>query len=259
MGTFLFDDIIFGPVKSRRLGISLGVNLLPIDYKYCTFNCIYCECGWTQKENQKKIKLPTREQIVNRFLKKVKELKEENIIPDHITFAGNGEPTIHPQFAEVIKDTINIRDEYFPKAEITVLTNATQVHKKSVFNALNTIENNVVKLDTVIEETYQNLNNPLGQFKLEKIIENIKKFNGSQVIQTLFVRGEYDGKVIDNTTEEEVGAWLKVIKDINPKHVMIYPIDRDTAAEGLEKISKEELDLIAEKVRKTGLKAVVSY
>lgn len=259
MGTFLFDDIIFGPVKSRRFGVSLGINLLPVDYKYCTFNCIYCECGWTNKNDFKKTKLPTAEQILSRFRGKINEMAVKMIIPDHITFAGNGEPTIHPEFAKIIDATIALRNEHFPKAEITVLSNATQIHKKNVFEALDQVDNNVLKLDTVIKETFDLLNNAVGRYSLEKIIREIKKFEGRQIIQTLFMRGIYKGKVVDNTTEEEVAAWVEVLKEINPRYVMIYPIDRDTPLQGLEKISKKKLDQIASAVKAAGIDARVYY
>lgn len=259
MSTFLFDDIVFGPVNSRRFGISLGINLLPVGYKFCTFNCIYCECGWTFKADPKKHPLPKREEIYNRLNEVLDEMKMQEKAPDNITFAGNGEPTIHPHFAEIIDDTISLRDRYFPSTEITVLSNSTMLHKESVFEALNKIENNVLKLDTVNEDTFQSLNLPYANTSLYTIIENIKRFSGNQVIQTLFIRGRYDNKIIDNTTDKEINPWLKVLKKINPKYVMLYPIDRDTPASELEKISKDELDKIAERVEAIGIKTRTYY
>lgn len=259
MSTFLFDDIVFGPVSSRRFGLSLGINLLPVGYKFCTFNCIYCECGWTFKADSKKHPLPKREEIYKRLDDVLAEMKMKNKTPDNITFAGNGEPTIHPHFAEIIDDTISLRNKYFPTTEITVLSNSTMLHKKLVFNALNKIENNVLKLDTANEETFRLLNLPYANTSLHTIIENIKRFNGNQIIQTLFIRGKHENKVIDNTTEEEINDWLEVIKEINPKYVMIYPIDRDTPASELEKISKDELDKIAKKVEASGIKTNTYY
>lgn len=259
MSTFLFDDVVFGPVKSRRFGVSLGINLLPVGYKFCTFNCVYCECGWTFKENSKKHPLPEREEIYDRLNDVLSNMKENGTPPDNITFAGNGEPTIHPHFAEIIDDTIKLRDKYFHQAEITVLSNSTMLHKKPVFEALNKIENNVLKLDTVIEETFQMLNMPYSHTSLQTIIDNIKLFNGNQVIQTLFIRGKYQDKKIDNTTDFEINAWLEVLNLIQPKYVMIYPIDRDTPASGLEKISKSELDLITKRVEAIGIKTKTYY
>ncbi|MCF8369378.1 MAG: radical SAM protein [Bacteroidales bacterium] len=257
--TFLFEDIIFGPVKSRRFGVSLGVNLLPVNFKYCTFNCIYCECGWTQKKQSEKIKLPTRDEVKQSLQHKLQAMKEGGDAPDNITFAGNGEPTIHPEFDGIIDDTIELRNLYFPKAKVTVLSNATLLHKKKVFAALNKVDNNVLKLDSVIEETFQAINQPASSIKVKTIIEQIKRFDGNQVIQTLFMRGVFDGKKIDNTKDVEVNAWLKVLKDINPQYVMIYPVERDTAAEGIEKIPKHELRVIADKVEKAGIKTKVYF
>jgi len=257
--TFLFDEIVFGPVKSRRFGVSLGINLLPVNFKYCTFNCIYCECGWTFKNNKDNIKLPTRVDIKNDLSQRLDEMKAKGEAPDNITFAGNGEPTIHPEFAGIIEDTIQLRDTFFPNIEITVLSNSTLLHKKAVFDALNKVDNNVLKLDSAITKTFKNLNLPAPGITLDSIIANIKRFDGNQVIQTLFIRGKHNGEFIDNTTNEEVAAWLKLIKEIKPKSVMLYPIERDTAAKGLEKISKKELKTIASKVEDLGIKTKIYY
>ena len=259
MSTFLFNEVIFGPVNSRRFGVSLGINLLPEGYKYCTFNCIYCECGWTFNNNAKKVKLPGRNLVSENLEIRLMEMKEKGLVPDNITFAGNGEPTIHPEFAGIIDDTVKLRNRYFPKAEISVLTNSTMLHKISVFNALNKVDNNVLKLDTAIEETFQKLNQPGPNISLDKIITGLKRFTGNHIIQALFIRGEYNGTPIDNTTQHELDAWLNVIKDIQPKYVMIYPIARDTPAANLEKIPKSELEKIEIMVNKAGIKTKVYY
>ncbi|MCD4682092.1 MAG: radical SAM protein [Bacteroidales bacterium] len=259
MGTFLFDDVIFGPVNSRRFGVSLGINLLPEGYKCCTFNCIYCECGWTFKSNAENVKLPKRSLVSENLGIRLQEMKKQGIVPDNITYAGNGEPTIHPEFAGIIDDTIKLRNQYFPKAEITVLTNSSMLHKKSVFDALNKVDNNVLKLDTVIEDTFMKLNQPVPNISLENIIADLKRFTGNHIIQTLFIRGNYNGNRIDNATQPELDAWLNVIKDIQPKYVMIYPIARDTPAKDLEKISKSELRKIEGLVNAVGIKTKVYY
>lgn len=251
--TFLFDEIIFGPVKSRRFGVSLGINLLPVNYKYCTFDCVYCECGWSHEAPTKKVKLPSREDVARALQQRLDEMHRNDQKPDSITFAGNGEPTIHPNFAGIIEDTLRIRDEKSPGTEVTVLTNASLLHKKPVFDALNKVDNNVLKLDSAIEETFRLINRPAKNLRLKTIVENIQKFDGNQAIQTLFVRGNYNGQQFDNTTEKEVTAWLDLLKTIRPKAVMLYPIDRDTAAPGLEKISAEELNSIARRVEILGI------
>jgi len=258
MSTFLFDQIIFGPVKSRRLGVSLGVNLLPTDSKVCSFNCIYCECGWTPKKREQKAVLPTREIVRQKMEEKLTEMVESNELPDVITFAGNGEPTLHPDFEEIIDDTIELRDRLTPNARIAVLSNATRLHKASVIRALLKVEDNIQKLDSAFEETIQRIDCPVSNFKLENVVENLKLFKGKVIIQTLFLRGSFDGEIIDNTTEEELAEWLKLVTEIKPSQVMIYTIDRDTPASGLEKVKIDELQKIAYRVRAVGFDVQVS-
>jgi len=258
MGTFLFDEIIFGPIKSRRLGVSLGVNLLPEDYKYCTYDCLYCECGWTL-DQKTKLKLHSRNEIYQALEQKLIEMKSENQPPDNITFAGNGEPTIHPEFAEIIDDTITLRDKYFPNALISVLSNATQIQKKSVLNALNKVDQNILKLDSAIDKTYQLINRPKAKINVATLVERMKAFKGNLSIQTLFVRGKYEGEQFDNTTDYEVDRWLDLIKIIKPKNVMIYPIDRDTPHSDLEKIDSETLDKIGKKVKEAGFEVHIYH
>jgi len=258
MSGFLFDKLVFGPVYSRRLGVSLGINLLPVDNKYCNFNCVYCECGWTDNAASKII-LPKREDLKRQLEKKLKEIQGTVNEPDAITFAGNGEPTIHPEFAEIIDDTILLRDKWAPTAAISILSNASMLHKRKIRETLKKTDKNIQKLDTGIEETFQLLNQPQGNLTLNKIIDNLLSFDGKLIIQTLFVRGNYKGNFIDNTTSTEIETWLKVIKKINPEYVMIYPIERGTPAKGLEKIPENELKAIAEKVEVVGVKTEVYY
>ncbi len=252
MAGFLFDELVFGPVFSRRLGVSLGINLLPTDNKYCNFNCVYCECGWTDNKGKKMV-LPTREVLREQLTVKLKSLKGTVNEPDAITFAGNGEPTIHPKFAEIIDDTIEIRDLYAPKAAISILSNATMLHKDVIKNALLKVDKNIQKLDTGNPETFRRINQALAGMTLDKIIDNLMGFKGKLIIQTLFFRGLVDGEMVDNTTSEEVNAWLEVVKKVRPEYVMLYPIERGTAAEGLEKISKDVLNAIAAKVNAAGI------
>jgi len=258
MSTFLFDQIIFGPVKSRRLGISLGVNLMPTDSKVCSFDCIYCECGWNPKKREQKAVLPTREIVKQKMEEKLREMVESNELPDVVTFAGNGEPTLHPEFEGIIDDTIELRDKLTPKARIAVLSNSSMLFKDSVKRALLKVEDNILKLDSAFEETVKLIDCPVGRFNLTEVVENLKSFNGKLIIQTLFVRGTHNGQRIDNATEEEVSAWLKLIEVIKPSQVMIYTIDRDTPATGLEKVKLEELQQIAERIKEIGFKVQVS-
>lgn len=258
MSTFLFDQIIFGPVRSRRLGISLGVNLLPTDSKVCSFDCIYCECGWTPKKREQKAVLPTREMVKQKMEEKLTAMVEEKELPDVITFAGNGEPTLHPEFEGIIDDTLELRNRLAPKARIAVLSNATMLHKPTVVRALLKVEDNIQKLDSAFEETVRKIDCPTSRFSLTQVVENLKAFNGKVIVQTLFVRGTFKGEVIDNTTETELSAWIKLVAEIKPSQVMIYTIDRDTPAEGLEKVKLSDLQQIASRISELGFKVQVS-
>ena len=258
MPTFLFDEIIFGPVKSRRLGISLGINLLPTDIKVCSFDCIYCECGWTPQKYIKKVVLPTRREVKQKLEVKLKDMGQMGKLPNVITFAGNGEPTMHPDFNGIIEDTIELRNLISSDTKIAVLSNATMLHKKAVFEALLKIEDNIQKLDSAFPETISFLDRPNKKFEISRIIEQLSAFKGKVKIQTMFVRGMFKGNYIDNTSDREVEAWLELLYKINPLQVMIYTIDRDTPVDTLQKIPVSELYSIAGKVKLIGLDVQVS-
>lgn len=258
MSTVIYPSPIFGPVHSRRLGISLGINLLPEDGKLCTFDCVYCECGFN-KEHRPKKGFPSREEVRQALENKLKEMKSDGMAPDVLTFAGNGEPTIHPQFAGIIDDTCQLRDDYFPDARISVLTNSTQILKQDVFEALKKVDNNILKLDTVDMDYIDRIDRPTGHYDLNKLIVRMKEFEGKCIIQTMFMKGAVDGKDVDNTSDKFVLPWLKTIKEIAPSQVMIYTIDRETPAHGLKKAGPEELDHIVELLRKEGVQASASY
>lgn len=259
MSTILFHEIVFGPIHSRRLGSSLGMNLLPYDGKLCSFDCIYCECGYN-KDFRTKTKLPDRENVKAALEDKLIQLQKENTNIDVITFAGNGEPTLHPQFAEIIDDTIELRDKYIPSAKISVLSNAMHASKQKVFDALEKVDNNILKLDSAIPDTVRLIDRPNSpKYSIEKQIELFKRFEGNFIMQTMFVKGSHDGKVVDNTTEEEVSAWIEAVRASKPKEVMIYTIDRETPEKNLEKVSLEELKKIAGRVEhQLGIKVSVS-
>ncbi len=258
MAVFLFNEIIFGPVKSRRLGVSLGINLLPLDYKFCNFDCIYCECGRTYKDKFKGRQFHKRKEVKQRLEEVLSQMKQNNNPPDVITFAGNGEPTTHPDFAEIIEDTIKIRNKYFPKARVAVLSNATMLNKKSVFDTLNKVDDNILKLDSALDSTIKFMNNPLPNFSISKLVENLKLFNGNLIIQTMFLSGRYKNKSADNTGDNEVFEWIKLLKEIKPRQVMIYTIERDTPSKGLNKVTPNKLNEIAEKVKDAGFEVQVS-
>lgn len=258
MSTIIFSSPIFGPIQSRRLGVSLGINLLPGDGKVCSFDCIYCECGFNA-DRRTKSHLPTREEVKNALEEKLKDMRANGPAPDVLTFAGNGEPTVHPHFAEIIDDTLALRDQYFPDAKVSVLTNATLITRPKVFDALNKVDNNILKLDTVDEEYIRLVDCPAGRFSLPDIIDRMKAYNGNCIIQTMFMKGTYKGTDINNTTDKYVLPWIEVLKEINPRQVMIYTIDRETPGQNLLKATPEELDRIASLIEKEGVKVSVSY
>lgn len=258
MATFLFDKIVFGPVNSRRLGVSLGINLLPTNFKICSFDCIYCECGRNQIKFDEKVSMPTRIEVYDNLKVKLHKMAAGNKMPDVITFAGNGEPTLHPEFSEIVDDTIELRNKLAPKARIAVLSNATMLHKEKVFQSLLKIEDNIQKLDSAFKETIEIMDCPNGTFNLEKVTGQLTAFESHVIIQTMFIKGTFKGKVIDNTTEKEITAWIELLKKIRPGGVMIYTIARDTPVETLEKVSLSELQAIANQVEKAGFSTQVS-
>ena len=240
--TVIYPSPIFGPVHSRRLGVSLGINLLPADGKVCTFDCIYCECGFNA-DHRPKQPLPTREEVRSALEARLRDMQQNGPTPDVLTFAGNGEPTAHPRFPEIIEDTLALRDKYFPNAK----------------EALNKIDNNILKLDTVDEEYIRVLDRPTGHYSIREIIEGMKAFKGNCIIQTMFLKGSYKGQDMDNTSDKFVLPWLEAVKEIAPRQVMIYTIDRETPDHDLQKGTREELDRIAERIRETGIPVSVSY
>lgn len=250
--TSLYDNIIFGPVRSRRLGLSLGVNLLPVESKLCNFDCIYCECGWNADHSGKR-RFNACEDVKTMLGEVLARMVGEGTPPDVITFAGNGEPTMHPDFEAIIDDTIALRDELCPTAKVSVLSNATQLHREDVRRALQRVDNNILKLDSAFDSTVQLVNKPVGSYSVERTVEWMKLFSGQMILQTMFLRGEYNGQRVDNTTEEQVDAWLRIVEQIAPRQVMVYSLDRDTPCSTLEKVSREELQQIAERVEALGI------
>ena len=256
MSTSLFDSLIFGPVQSRRMGVSLGVNLLPSTEKFCNYDCVYCECGFTYTPSKNtRLLLPPRSEVYAQLKTKIISMNPK---PNAITFAGNGEPTIHPEFCEIIDDVIEIRNEFCPSTEIVVLTNATQTHKPHIIKSLQKINRCMFKLDSGVESTFQKINQPLQSLNIQYFTKNIAQFPNC-ILQTLFVYGEHKGEIFDNTTDEEVDALISCYKQINPSEIVIYGIQRDTPINTISKVSKEKLEQIAGKIRKVGLKVSVSY
>lgn len=261
MSTVLYPDIIFGPVHSRRLGLSLGINLLPIQRKFCTFDCVYCECGLGDMEGVKK--LPTADQLETALRTRLEKMRAEGQCPDVLTFAGNGEPTLHPEFPEIVELVRKVRDELFPTAKISVLSNATQIGRSEIRQALLRVDNNILKLDSAFEETMRQMNRPWRkEFTVATLVENLKAFQGRLIIQTMFLRGTYQGRLFDNTTEQEVSAWIRLVTEIAPQGVMIYSLDREAPVSTLEKIPAATLRQIGDRLqaatRAAGLEVKVS-
>ena len=250
----LFDSIVYGPIRSRRLGVSLGMNLMPTTAKLCTFDCVYCECGWNQPVSHPV--LPTREQVRQALAEKLVSIA--NTL-DVITFSGNGEPTLHPEFLGIIEDTCTLRDRYCPKAKISVLSNSTQLGRADVVKALRMCDNRILKLDSAIDATMRLIDKPVNEnLTVEQVAEWLSLFEGDFTLQTCFLRGEYEGQVIDNTTPEELSAWYTMIERLRPKQVMIYVIDRATPLQTLSKVPAAEMEAIAAPLREKGIDVIVS-
>ena len=250
----LFDSIVYGPIHSRRLGVSLGMNLMPTTAKLCTFDCVYCECGWNQPVSHPT--LPTREQVREALNTKLSTL---NLQLDVITFSGNGEPTLHPDFLGIIHDTCALRDQYCPQAKISVLSNSTQLGRKDVVEALRLCDNRILKLDSAIDTTMRLIDKPVNpNLTVEQIAQWLALFDGDFTLQTCFLRGEYNSQIIDNTTSDELSAWYNIVDRLHPKQVMIYVIDRATPLQTLSKVPAAEMEAIAAPLREKGYNVIVS-
>lgn len=251
MATLLFNHIAFGPIKSRRLGNSLGINLLPKFGKWCSFDCIYCECGWN-KDGKNDRQLPSKEEVFLALDHKLKECKENGTPIDTITFSGNGEPTLHPDFPAIIDRTLELRDRYYPTSKVSVLTNASQLDKPQIRAALQKTDNPILKIDSPLNEYVQSIDRPSPAYSLARTIENIKLFDGDFILQTMFLRGEADGKRIDSTDPENCRAWRDLVRELKPREIMMYTIDRETPAQNLSKVTVEEMEEIARPLKQEG-------
>ena len=253
----LFNEIIYGPIHSRRLGTSLGVELMPLDHKLCTFNCVYCECGWNEAVSHPK--LPTRAEVKAALEKKLSVISSQQSAPDVITFSGNGEPTLHPDFLGIIRDTCALRDRYCPKAKVSVLSNSTQLGRADVVEALRLCDNRILKLDAATDEMMRRIDLPVNEnLTVETIMGWLQQFDGDFTLQTCFLRGEHAGTIIDNSTPEQLDAWYRAVDILHPKQIMIYVIDRKTPEERLQKISREVMERIAAPLREKGYDVIVS-
>lgn len=248
MQTVLFHDTIFGPIHSRRLGTSLGVNLTPDDGKICSFDCLYCEAGFNA-QGAGTTGFTPRAEVARLLGQKLQTMHAAGQQLDVITFSGNGEPTLHPEFPAIVDDTLAQRSRYYPEAKVSVLTNSTRIFDPAVAAALKKVDNNILKLDSALDDTIRVLDRPTSPgFTADKVIESLRQFAGTGIIQTMMLRGEWEGRNIDNTTDAEVNALIEAYRRIGPREIMLYSIDRPTPARTLEKIPAEELRAIGQRI-----------
>lgn len=253
----LFNEIAYGPIQSRRLGVSLGMEIMPLTHKLCTFDCVYCECGWNQPISHPT--LPTREEVRSALETKLALMQKEKAPLDVITFSGNGEPTLHPQFLGIIEDTCMLRDLYYPNAKVSVLSNSTQLGRADVMKALRLCDNRILKLDAGTDKMMKRIDLPVNQdLSIATIVRWLEEWQGYFTLQTCFLRGKHNGQIIDNTTTEELEAWYSIVKHLRPKQIMIYVIDRKTPVDTLEKISREKMDEIAAPLIAEGFNVIIS-
>ena len=253
----LFNQIAYGTIHSRRLGTSLGMEIMPLEHKLCTFNCVYCECGWNEKVQHPV--LPTRQEVHDALEAQLQEIKANNEPLDVITFSGNGEPTLHPEFKAIIADTCALRDRYCPEVKVSVLSNSTQLGRADVVEALRMCDKRILKLDAATDTMMRRIDKPVNEgLDVETIIRWLEQFEGDFILQTCFLRGEHNGERIDNTTEEELNAWYQAVDRLHPKQIMIYVIDRKTPEESLEKIAPETMHAIAQPLKEKGYEVIVS-
>lgn len=232
-----FDEIVFGPIFSRRLGSSLGVNLLPSVGKLCNFDCVYCECGWNKDGAVQGRRFPELQDVELALREKMQKAASEGVPVDSITFSGNGEPTMHPDFAKIIDITLRLRDEFFPKAKVSVLSNATLLDREDVSQALRKVDNPILKIDASTQELVQKINKPVGTYRLAEVLENMKKFEGNFILQTMFLKS----KEFDTVASGALEAWMDIVRMLRPRQVMVYTIDRETPDKSLEKYTVEEM------------------
>ena len=246
VSAMLREETVFGPIHSRRLGSSLGINLLPVNGKICSFDCIYCECGWNRDGKDDK-RIPSAAEVRSALEDKLSTLMLEGVGIDSITFSGDGEPTLNPEFPRIIEDTLRLRDVFYPDAKVSVLSNATRVHVPEVFEALRKVDNPIMKIDAPTDELVRLIDNPAPGYSLARTIEALRRFEGEFVLQTMFLRSPD----FDSSSPEVLDGWKAIVRDLRPRKIMVYTIDRPTPMQGLEKFSVERMhslvaDLIEE-------------
>lgn len=231
------EELVFGPIHSRRLGSSLGINLLPRKGKLCNFDCIYCECGWN-KDGRTQERLPDDADLKSALEARLLECRQEGIQIDSITFSGDGEPTLNPFFPEIIDITIALRDKYFPDAKVSVLSNATRLGKEEVFEALKKVDNPILKIDAPSDALASLINQPQGGYHVEDVVRNLERFEGDFVLQTMFLKSPS----FDSSSPEVLQGWMDIVRRLRPREIMVYTLDREAPADGLEKFTVAQME-----------------
>ena len=249
----LREETVFGPIKSRRLGNSLGINLLPTKGKFCTFDCIYCECGWN-KDGLDDKKLPTAAEVRGKLEDKLTQLLLDGTPIDSITFSGDGEPTLNPEFPRIIEDTLKLRDAFCPGAKVSVLSNATRAHIPEIRAALMKVDNPIMKIDAPTDELVARINRPAPGYSLQRVIEALEKFEGNFILQTMFLRAPG----FDSSEPAALQKWMEIVRHLRPREVMVYTIDRPTPEEGLLPFTQAELTALVQPLIDEGLSVQVS-
>ena len=244
-----FDDIVFGPIFSRRLGSSLGVNILPSKGKLCNFDCVYCECGWN-KDGVADRRFPTFEEIVTAFEDKMSSLSAEGTKVDSITFSGNGEPTMHPDFPKIVDAVLDCRDRFVPQAKVSVLSNACLVGRPSVADALKRVDNPILKIDASSDALVRQINKPVGHYSLDDIVKALKEFDGNFILQTMFLKSPD----FDTAAPQSLQRWMEIVRELRPREIMVYTIDRETPDKSLGKYTVEEMTSLVQPLLDEGYK-----
>ena len=232
----LREETVFGPIASRRLGSSLGINLLPTKGKLCNFDCIYCECGWN-RDGRDDTRLPSAAEVREALEAKLCECQANGTPIDSITFSGDGEPTLNPEFAQIVRDTIALRDRYYPKAKVSVLSNATRLSAPGVFETLRLVDNPILKLDAPTAELAAKINMPVGKYDPQAVVEGMMRFEGDFILQTIFLRC----KDFDSSSPEVLGPWMDIVRKLHPREIMAYTVARPAPMAGIEKFSAEQM------------------
>jgi wyosine [tRNA(Phe)-imidazoG37] synthetase (radical SAM superfamily) len=230
------ETLVFGPIHSRRLGSSLGINLLPQQGKICNFDCIYCECGWN-KDGRGDRQLPTAEDLRQTLTAKLQQCLADGTPIDSITFSGDGEPTLNPDFAAIIDITLELRDRYYPDAKVSVLSNATRIGREDVFQALRKVDNPILKIDAPTAALAAKINQPQCDYDVDQVVEDLRRFEGNFVLQTMFLKAPE----FDSSSPEVLEGWMRIVRDLRPREIMVYTIDRETPMKGLQKMTVDQM------------------